>query len=176
MQLSDQDRLNFILNELKMGPQALADSLQLPVHKIKSIKIGKVKISSEIALLIEQKFNFNFKWIMTGHGDPRDGVIGYPVISLDDNCIKEHSTKYATGALSHELIIKKFKQRDLAKDINWKLLKLENIDPQELNEIGDFIEYRTLKAIERRQRKENINPIQSDDDRRSGQDRRKSGL
>jgi hypothetical protein len=70
MLLTDKDRLNFILESLKLGPQAFSETLQVPVHKIKSIKIGKVKISPEIALSIEQKFNFDFKWILTGEGHP----------------------------------------------------------------------------------------------------------
>jgi len=67
MPLNDAERLKFIRNEQgRISQQKLADSLGIASHKIKDIEVGKTKISTELALLIEDKFHYDFKWILTG--------------------------------------------------------------------------------------------------------------
>jgi transcriptional regulator with XRE-family HTH domain len=54
--------------DLHLSQQELANQLGVPVHRIKDIEIGKAKISVDLALLIEEKFHFDFRWLLTGEG------------------------------------------------------------------------------------------------------------
>jgi DNA-binding XRE family transcriptional regulator len=66
----DKNRLKFIRKKFHISSQSeLAERVGLAIHKIKDIESGKVKISVEIASLIEEKFNFKFKWLLTGKGE-----------------------------------------------------------------------------------------------------------
>jgi len=47
-----------------------AKKLGVPWHKIADIEFGKVKISVELAEMLEDKFNVSFRWTLTGIGDP----------------------------------------------------------------------------------------------------------
>lgn len=81
----------------------------------------------------------------------------------------------------HEKVIRGFKNKDLAKDINVDLLKLEEIEPGKLREVHAYIkgmivgimpEYGSERrdGTDRRQSKENY----IGDERRDGMDRRKN--
>lgn len=66
---NQKERLKMI--RLKMGgiSQAnLSKQLGIPVHKIKDIESGKIKLSVELALLLEEYFNFSFRWLLIGEG------------------------------------------------------------------------------------------------------------
>jgi len=56
------------LQHLHVSQQDLANALGIPVHRIKDIEIGKAKISVELALLLEDKFHLDFRWLLTGEG------------------------------------------------------------------------------------------------------------
>lgn len=71
MQPSDSERIKTIREDLDGISQAkFANLLDIPAHKIKDIESGKIKISVEVALLIEEKLRYNFRWLLTGEGDP----------------------------------------------------------------------------------------------------------
>lgn len=46
------------------------------MHKIKDVESGKTKLSAGLASIIEEKINYNFRWLLTGKGEPhsKDGV------------------------------------------------------------------------------------------------------
>ncbi|MDM8524696.1 hypothetical protein QUF80_15115 [Desulfococcaceae bacterium HSG8] len=40
------------------------------MHKIKDMESGKIKnMPVEIAALLEEKYNLNFRWVLTGQGE-----------------------------------------------------------------------------------------------------------
>lgn len=63
-------RIKLLREKLGNLSQAeMAKQIGLPKHKIADIEFGKVKISVEIAELLEEKFNVNFRWALTGEGE-----------------------------------------------------------------------------------------------------------
>lgn len=76
---NNSDRLKLIREAAGNKTQVeFAKEIGFPLHKIKSIEAGKTKISVEMALAIEEKFNFSFRWMLTGRGeitihDPLEG-------------------------------------------------------------------------------------------------------
>lgn len=180
MPLTEKERLNYILDRLNLGPRAFADKLRLSVDKIKSIKYGKVRISAEIAILIEQVFGFDFKWIMTGQGSP--------------DLAKDRSERPKTSNVyefQHMELIRNFKNKQLALTITHSLIELENLDSESFKRVEAYLKG-TVDAIRevterkfqfssgRRQKQrridENANMVPKHLDRRNNQDRRKPGL
>jgi hypothetical protein len=179
MPLTEKERLNYILEKLSLGPRAFAEKLQIPVDKIKSIKYGKVRISAEIAILIEQLFGFDFKWIMTGIGNP--------------NSAKDRSDRPKTSDVcefQHMELIKEFKDKQLALNITHSLIELENLDSESFKRVEAYLKG-TVDAIRevtkresqfstgRRQKErrlvKNSNMVPKHLDRRNNQDRRRPG-
>lgn len=84
-----ESRLKFVREQIgNLTQQQIADLVGIPVHKIKSIETNKAKMSVDIALLIEEKFNFSFKWILTGDGP----------VYRDENPNSEKQTQSVTNA------------------------------------------------------------------------------
>lgn len=178
MTLTEKERLNYILDKLNLGPSAFADKLQIPVDKIKSIKYGKVKISAEIAILIEQVFGFDFKWIMTGQGNP--------------NSAKDRSERPKTSNVfefQHMELIKGFKNKQLALNIAHSLIELENLDTESFKRVEAYLkgtvdairevaERKSQFSSDRRQKQrrldESPNMVPKHLDRRNIKDRRKT--
>jgi plasmid maintenance system antidote protein VapI len=178
MPLTEKERLTYILDTLHLGPRAFADKLQISVDKIKSIKYGKVRISAEIAILIEQVFGFDFKWIMTGIGNP--------------NLAKDRSERPKTSNVyefKHMELIREFKNKQLALNITNSLIELEYLDSESFKRVEAYLKG-TVDAIRevaerkpqfssgRRQKQrrldENSGMVPKHLDRRNNQDRRKT--
>ena len=115
-----------------LSQAAFANEIGIAEHKVKSIEIGKTKISVEIALIVEEKFNYSFKWILTGIGEVKAGVKQGRMST---------SNSHLHGIESeHCDIIKKFKNKQVAKEINEKLLDLEAIGDQTFQKAVNYIE------------------------------------
>ncbi|MCP3923032.1 MAG: helix-turn-helix domain-containing protein [Desulfobacterales bacterium] len=67
--MKSNDRLKFIRKKLKYTQEKFAKLLNIPHYTVRDIEGGKIKISVEIADQLDERFNFNFKWILTGKGD-----------------------------------------------------------------------------------------------------------
>lgn len=75
----------------------------------------------------------------------------------------------------HSIVIHKFQQKDLAWDINFKLLKLEDINPDALEEVKQFIQFKIGTYDRRiRERREEDRPTYDKKERRSDTDRRRA--
>jgi DNA-binding XRE family transcriptional regulator len=61
-------RLKQVRKHLGLTQSKLGESLEVPGFKIKDIERGVNKISTELALALEEKFNINFRWLLTGQG------------------------------------------------------------------------------------------------------------
>jgi phage repressor protein C with HTH and peptisase S24 domain len=79
----NENRLKTIRTELGGISQAkLAANVGVPAHKIKDAESGRVKISTEIAQLVEEKLGYNFRWVMTGEGPKKKGKAQHQVIPV----------------------------------------------------------------------------------------------
>lgn len=178
MSLTEKERLTYILDTLHLGPRAFADKLKISVDKIKSIKYGKVRISAEIAILIEQVFGFDFKWIMTGIGNP--------------NSAKDSSERPKTSNVyefKHMELIREFKNKQLAFNITNSLIELEYLDSESFKRVEAYLkgtvdalrevterkpQVSTGRRHKQRRLDENSSMVPKHLDRRNNQDRRKT--
>lgn len=177
MPLPDKERLMYILDELNLGPGALADKLQISKDRIKKIKYGKAKISTDIALLIEQVFGFDFKWIMTGMDSP------YSPENTNQKPKTSNVFEYR-----HMELIREFDNKQLALNITHDLIELEKLDPESFKRIESYLKgavdtirdvgerISQLKSGRRQTRRRldaNSNKVPKHLDRRNKKDRRK---
>jgi len=69
-----------------------------------------------------------------------------------------------------------FQQKELARDVNYELLKLERLRPDALIEVKDFIKFK-IAMYDRRhdeRRKNDATDFDPNEERRSGLERRKA--
>ena len=69
-QCKHSNNLKHLRQLLGMTQQALADSLGEKQTKIKDIETDKQKISIDLALKVENIHHVNFRWLLTGEGEP----------------------------------------------------------------------------------------------------------
>ena len=67
--MSDFKRLKEIREEKRYTQKEFADILDLKQAKIRDMEVGRGKVSTEIALKIEDEFNINLRWLLAGRGD-----------------------------------------------------------------------------------------------------------
>jgi hypothetical protein len=118
--IKNKNRMKLIRDYFRIETQSkLSELLELPIYKIKDVESGKVKISVEIALLLEEKFNLNFKWLLTGEGEMFDNTIcgsSKPIINqnivVDSFCesVKMLTLIYDKNRNLFETVVKYLKQ------------------------------------------------------------------
>lgn len=185
MRLLDTERLKYVRKTLsKISQREFAGKLGVPLHKIRDIEAGKIKISVELASLIEEKFYFDFKWLLTGKGDP--------YIKAKDK--DEHPAVDKSSSVidsEHTDVIRHFKDKTRARDANIDLLTLERINQTAFIETCAYIKGITSgvqlvtnkgrpyigpeRRVEDRRQKEDPAGIPKKTDRRNGTDRRVAG-
>ncbi|BBO74692.1 hypothetical protein DSCW_21090 [Desulfosarcina widdelii] len=131
-----------------------------------SNKIRRGTVDINILIKWAGNKSVDLNWLLTGEGETY----------LKDKALNKDDTN-AEKPL-HSIIIERFKQKDLARDINYEMLKLEELKPEALIEVNDFIRFKVQSLTgqyerrkgERRQRDEDYNG----ENRRGGEDRRKA--
>jgi transcriptional regulator with XRE-family HTH domain len=99
---------------------------------------------------------------------------GYIFSDLKD--IEEAREIAASGKQRYCLESTLFQQKELARDVNYELLKLERLHPDALIEVKDFIKFK-IAMYDRRQgerRQHEATDFDPGEERRSGQERRKA--
>ena len=164
MNLNHEKRLKFIRKEKDgLTQQQLADLIDIPVHKIKSIETNKAKISTDIALLIEEKLNFSFKWILTGEGPIYKDGAKKEVINEKE----QPSSNITQVIIEHQDMIREFQDPDKAMEFNQFLVEIEKHDPEGYDEL--YREARAIyKTLKRIQQKEALKKTSDKDDLQNG--------
>jgi transcriptional regulator with XRE-family HTH domain len=68
----EENRLKIIRDDLGGISQArLAEFIGVSINKVRDAESGKTKISTEVATALEERFRYNFKWVLTGEGEPK---------------------------------------------------------------------------------------------------------
>lgn len=62
-------RLKEIREDNKLTQKEFAECINLKQEKIRDIENYKAKVTVEIALAIEDRFNINLRWLLSGRGD-----------------------------------------------------------------------------------------------------------
>ena len=74
---------------------------------------------------------------------------------INENVARDSNIKKAIdySCIAHSELIKEFKQKDIARACSMRMIELEKIDPAELKEVMDFIEYRISKKNQQEPKK-----------------------
>ena len=96
----EENRLKIVRKELgSISQSELADLIGIPSHKIRDTETGKVKISSAIATAIEEKFNYNFRWVLSGEGQKKkEGRVKEAIGAYNGEQFKEVGVYALAGA------------------------------------------------------------------------------
>jgi len=143
----------------------------LSQQAVSDLEKGRKKPSKTLVALLKYRYSDIF------FDENKDQVFikGYEIFSekkISDRLVLNNKPPYT-------VIINHFRQKNLAWDINYKLLCLESFNPEELKDIEDFINYRISKYDRRSgedRRKEDTPELTPEDDRRSGIERRVANL
>ena len=171
MQPTASERLKLIREKAgKISQQKLADIIDVPVSRIKDVESGKNNITIDLGLKLEGFSNFDFKWIMTGEGDPSLKI---------------------EGAKTTLELFKGFNDKDKALEVYLELIELERLHPEALGQVETFIK-ETIKTLSKviknsstsssdrrkkdRRVKDDPGNVPDGRDRRSGKDRRNAGV
>ncbi|MEW5821131.1 MAG: helix-turn-helix transcriptional regulator [Cyanobacteriota bacterium] len=68
------ERLKEVREATGLTQEEFATNLEIKSHKVKDIENRKIKLPIDLALKIEQKFSFNFKWLLTGIGEKHSDI------------------------------------------------------------------------------------------------------
>jgi len=148
---------------ISKGYKVLEFSRMLDISQgsLSGLENNKSKPSAETLANLVLHTDIDLKWLLTGdglmfinEGDETSTDSNRNVLSYDDKIETEHLK-----------LIKQFKNKELAKNINSKLIKLESIDPDELEDIDVYID---LRISRNKQKKV------SETMTRTGEDRRKT--
>ena len=67
--MSDYKRLKEVREENRYTQKEFAEILDLKQAKVRDIEVGRGKLSMEILVKIEDEFNINLRWLLTGRGN-----------------------------------------------------------------------------------------------------------
>ncbi len=67
--MNANQRIKELRKHLKMNQQEFADSLSKTRVTIAYWESGKINITESVAMLISEKYNVNYDWLMNGNGD-----------------------------------------------------------------------------------------------------------
>jgi|GEM_PF-1841345 len=84
-----KERIKEIRKENFLTQKQFAECLSLRSEKIAEIENGRQKLTMEIALAIENKFNINMRWLLTGKGEKfLEGIMHEYRFKIDDQGTK----------------------------------------------------------------------------------------
>ena len=114
-------QLKIVREILGLTQAELGERLGFKWTKIKDIEIGKQKLTPEIALDIEKKFHFCFKWLLTGEGE-----------MWPDSCVTIQKGNVTVGEINdlQDKLFRIIKEGDATKETAVRAL-LTGLDPGE---------------------------------------------
>jgi len=118
-----EERLKYARKSAGFTQQTLAEHLNVAAMTIKRYEKDARSITVQMLSDIAMICNVSVVWLLTGTGD-----------------ISQIDTKSAHQATpAHEEIVRYFKDKELARLINANLIKLEQIKPEALKRISEYV-------------------------------------
>lgn len=148
------DRLRIAREALELTQDQFSKPLGLSRVNITNLESGKVKISTLHALSVEYVYKISSDWLLHGSGE---------MFIIDKSTSNGDVVKYEHPIeAQHMKLIKEFKNKKLALELNYDLVSFEQDDPSLLYEIKGY--FKRMKSEEKK----------ANDQTWSGADRRKS--
>jgi transcriptional regulator with XRE-family HTH domain len=126
---SPHKRLKYARKKLGITQEKCAISIGLNRFNITDLETGKVKISTLHALALEYIYKINSKWLLNAEGEVFIKNEKTEEIEQSDNVIE----------IKHMNLVKKFKDKEAAKEANEQLIELEEINQDAFYNTTSFI-------------------------------------
>lgn len=134
------DRLRIARELLELTQDQFSKPLGLSRVNITNLESGKVKISTLHALSFEYVYKISADWLLNGSGDI---FLAEKSTSNGDVVKYEHPIE-----AEHMKLIKEFKNKKLALELNYDLVSFEHDDPSLLYEIKGY--FKRMKSEEKK--------------------------
>jgi len=175
------ERLSWLIDRYAAGKHTVfAKKAGIPVSTFQKYLADKMPVAEHL-IRIHETYGVSIDWLLTGSGDP----------SLDSSEADRGVVRCSTNVveLDHADIISRFRDKPFARDLNFDLVELENLNDDAYRKVASYIKG-ILDGIrmaseqgagydepERRKRERRVRGdpnYDSDRDRRSGSDRRRA--
>ncbi len=128
----------------KNTQSSLADALKFPRPNINDFLKGRRNFSEEKLQRIAAYFGKTYLEML---------VLGQELFDKENNVSPKKETKTLSKNndlndhqdKQHSEVIKQFKQKKLAKECNMKMLELEKLDPSELLDVKEYLDFKLEK-------------------------------
>jgi len=129
------ERLKVLIKErLNITQTAFCIKIGISQGYLSMVLSGERGPSAELIAGLYYHYSKYLHWILTGESPGFDEGVGLDVFK-----VKEQITSF-DKKLKHKDIISRFKNKDLAKEINIKLLELESLNESELKYIAGILD------------------------------------
>lgn len=170
------ERVAWALKSIQEKNHILAEKLGVNKNTISSYKNCKGDIKGVVLEGLVNIYGFSASWLISGIGSPKN------IANCDNNLNGNNVVE-----TRHADIIRRFKDKNYAMDLNLKLVELERISPDAYKKVGAYIKgvvdgvrmasiyndsLERRKSHDRRQ-ENNESLIPKGINRRNGKDRRK---
>lgn len=118
------DRIKKTRNLLGFSQEEFADNLGVPYQTISKYERGKTKPASDILAKINNRFDINLNWLLTGKGDMLIKETNTLKLRDCDFPIEEKMTDWGSKRLRKIPAENKMISEDFAKKINVKMKRL----------------------------------------------------
>jgi transcriptional regulator with XRE-family HTH domain len=122
------ERIKKVREILGLTQEAFGERLGFKQAKIKDIETGKQKVTPEIALDIERKFHYSFRWLLTGEGDMKV-VFSYNPNSGSILTTAEGTPNFSMLSDLEEMLLRIINEGDQTKETAVRAL-LAALDPR----------------------------------------------
>lgn len=123
------ERLKYLKSFWGITQKDMADKMGISLSAYKYYEKGE-RDAPAVILMSLYEFGVNPTWLFSGQGDIFSKATNGAIDITD---------------VAHSELVKDFKQKELAKECNKIMIELEKIDPNELKEIHEFLEFKYAK-------------------------------
>ena len=133
--MSISQRLQTLLKKKNISISKFSELSGIPYRTLQNYLGGLRSPTAENLMILCTRLSVNCNWLLTGQGDMFLDTSRQAPPSI----VPELPPQEASNDLPHEEIIKYFKDKELARLINWNLIKLESIKPEALKKISEYV-------------------------------------
>lgn len=130
-----------------LSQRKFAEKLGIAYRSLQTYEKNATSLTIAMAEKIASLCGISPSWLLTGEGD----MAAKEKQTWNVNDVTPAYTTAETvnfTDLTHAELVKEFKQKELAKEINRLIVEIEKVDPEELTELKEYLEFKLMKRTE----------------------------
>lgn len=125
--------------------QELSEILGVKLHQIVDIERNKINMQPNVAKLLEEKFQINYKYAMTGEGEIfKDGLQDKNEVDIKHgitkDCLQELKDQFQLSDEELELIIEEFLSSESTKELFLKVLRYKKSGQENVDQLIGYLQ------------------------------------